>query len=430
MAITHEQNEQLTRTGPGTLLGDLFRRYWIPALLADEIAERDGPPVRVHLLGEKMVAFRDTDGRVGVIEEFCAHRGVSLWFGRNEECGLRCPYHGWKYDVNGQCVDLPSESEESGMRARIKLKSYPTIEQGGVIWIYMGPPQLKPEPPGLEWTLVPAENRFVSKRLQECNYLQAIEGGIDSSHVSFLHSGALNRDPLFKGGKERANRYNLSDRMPHFDVVEYEGGLLIGARRQADNDRWYWRITPFIMPWNTLIPPRAGHPIGGHAWVPIDDEHCWAWSINYHPKRALTPAEVQAMKDGKGIHVKYVPGTFIPLANKANDYLMDRNSQKLGTNYSGIEGIAMQDASLQESAGPIQDRTKENLCTTDNGIIMMRRMLLKAGRDNREGKPLPGLKPEAQRVRSCSIELPRSIKFQEGAREGLFRPLNTDPVSV
>ena len=430
MALTREQNEQLTRTGRGTLLGDLFRRYWIPAILAEEVAEKDGAPVRVQLLGEKLVAFRDTGGRLGMIDEFCAHRGVSLWFGRNEERGLRCSYHGWKYDVNGQCVDLPSEAEESGMRSRIKLKSYPAIEQGGVIWTYMGPPELKPKPPALEWTLVPAENRYVSKRLQECNYLQAIEGGIDSSHVSFLHSGALNRDPLFKDGQQRANRYNLTDRMPHFDVVEYEGGLLIGARRQADNDRWYWRITPFIMPWHTLIPPRAGHPIGGHAWVPIDDENCWAWSINYHPKRALTASEVKAMAEGKGIHVKYVPGTFVPLANKGNNYLMDRATQKSGTNYSGIEGIAMQDASLQESMGPIQDRTREDLCSTDNGIIMMRRLLLKAGRDNREGKPLPGLKPDSQRVRSCAIELPKGVKFKDGAREGLFRPLNTDPVTV
>jgi nitrite reductase/ring-hydroxylating ferredoxin subunit len=390
MALTREQNEQLTRTGRGTLLGDLFRRYWVPAILAEEVAEKDGPPVRVQLLGEKLVAFRDTEGRLGMIDEFCAHRGVSLWFGRNEERGLRCAYHGWKYDVNGQCVDLPSEAEESGMRSRIKLKSYPVIEQGGVIWTYMGPHELKPKPPALEWTLVPAENRYVSKRLQECNYLQAIEGGIDSSHVSFLHSGALNRDPLFKEGQQRANRYNLTDRMPHFDVVEYEGGLLIGARRQADNDRWYWRITPFIMPWHTLIPPRAGHPIGGHAWVPIDDENCWAWSINYHPRRALEASEVKEM----------------------------------------VEGIAMQDASLQESMGPIQDRTKENLCSTDNGIIMMRRMLLKAGRDNREGKPLPGIKPDSQRVRSCAIELPKDVKFTDGAKDGLFRPLNTDPVTV
>jgi phenylpropionate dioxygenase-like ring-hydroxylating dioxygenase large terminal subunit len=327
-------------------------------------------------------------------------------------------------------VDLPSEAEESGMRARIKVKSYPSIEQGGVIWVYMGPPELKPELPALEWTLVPAENRFVSKRLQESNYLQAIEGGIDSSHVSFLHSGALNQDPLFKGGKDRANRYNLTDRMPHFEVVEYEGGLLIGARRQADNDRWYWRITPFIMPWHTLIPPRAGHPIGGHAWVPIDEENCWAWSINYHPNRALTASEVRAMKDGKGIHVKYVPGTFLPLANKSNDYLMDRSTQRSGHNYSGVEGIAMQDASLQESMGPIQDRTRENLCPTDRGIVMARRKLLEAARANRAGKAPPALRAEEQRVRSCAIELPRDQHFKDHAKHGLFAPPDTDPVTV
>src|SRR4051812_30128742 len=193
-----EQNELLCRTGPGTPMGELFRRYWMPVLLSWELPEPDCPPVRVRCLSERMVAFRDSNGRLGLIEEFCAHRGVSLWFGRNEECGLRCPYHGWKYDVNGQCVDLPSEADESGMRGRIKLKSYPVIERGGAIWTYMGPPELKPQPPALEWVEVSADRRFVSKRLQENNYLQAIEGGIDSSHVSFLHSGQLNSDPLFK----------------------------------------------------------------------------------------------------------------------------------------------------------------------------------------------------------------------------------------
>src|SRR3954468_17222091 len=171
--LTKEQSDQLVRTGPGTLMGDLFRRYRIPALHAWEIAERDGPPVRVQLLGEKLVAFRDSDGRIGVIDEFCAHRGVSLWFGRNEECGLRCPYHGWKYDVNGQCVDLPSEGADGPMRKRMKLKSYPCIELGGLVWAYMGPPELRPEPPGIEWAHVPAERRYVSRRLQECNWLQA-----------------------------------------------------------------------------------------------------------------------------------------------------------------------------------------------------------------------------------------------------------------
>ena len=281
--LTQEQNEQLTRTGPGTLMGDLFRRYWIPALHDWELPEPDCAPVRVKLLGEPLVAFRDSRNRIALIDEFCAHRGVSLWFGRNEQCGLRCPYHGWKYDVNGQCVDLPSELPESGMAQRIKLKSYPCIEHGGVIWTYMGPPELQPELPGLEWTLVKDSQRFVSKRLQECNYLQAMEGGIDSSHVSFLHSGALKRDPLFTGSK--GNLFNEHDKMPLFEVEEFEGGHLIGARRNAAAGRYYWRITPWIMPWHTIIPPRAGHPLGAHVWVPIDDENCWSWSINYHPKR-------------------------------------------------------------------------------------------------------------------------------------------------
>lgn len=426
--LSRERNEELCRTGPGTLMGNLLRRYWIPALHAWEIAEPDGPPVRLQLLGEKLVAFRDSDGRIGIVDEFCAHRGVSLWFGRNEECGIRCPYHGWKYDVTGQCTDLPSEPEESGLRQRIRLKAYPAIECGGVIWTYMGPPELQPAPPTLEWVEVPAERRYVSKRLQESNYLQAMEGGINSSHVSFLHSGALHKDPLFKGSK--GNEYNLADRMPHFEVAEYEGGLLIGARRNAGDDRYYWRITPWIMPWYTIIPPRAGHPLGAHAWVPIDDETCWAWSINYHPKRALSSTERQAMEDGKGIHVKYLPGTFIPEANKRNDYLMDRAGQKRGDTYSGVEGIAMQDASLQESMGPIQDRANEHLCSTDKGIVMARRMLLKAAETVRNGGAPPALDPASQRVRSVSIELPKADDFRTGARHGLFAPPNTDPVTV
>src|SRR5918993_4392305 len=227
--VSHEQNDALTKTGRGTIMGDLFRRYWIPALHAWELPEPDCPPVRVQLLGEKLVAFRDTDGRLGLIGEFCAHRGVSLWFGRNEECGLRCPYHGWKYDITGQCVDLPSEGEDGPMRKRMKLKSYPCIEAAGLVWTYMGPADQMPEPPALEWVKVPDERRFVSKRLQASNYLQALEGGIDSSHVTFLHSGALRRDPLFIGSK--GNEYNEGDKMPVFDVVDFEGGLLIGARR-------------------------------------------------------------------------------------------------------------------------------------------------------------------------------------------------------
>ncbi len=426
--ITAKQNDDLTRTGPGTLMGDLFRRYWLPALHASELPAPDSPPVRVKLLSENLIAFRDTLGRLGLIDEFCAHRGVSLWFGRNEECGLRCPYHGWKYDVSGQCVDLPSEGDSGPMRQRIKLKSYPCIEAGGVIWTYMGPPELKPAPPAFEWVSVAPERRFVSKRLQECNYLQALEGGIDSSHVSFLHSGALKSDPLFVGSK--GNVYNERDRMPQFDVVEFEGGLLIGARRNAENNRYYWRITPWILPTHTIIPPRADHPLGAHVWVPIDDQNNWAWSINYHPARALTADERAAMTSGQGIHNKYVPGTFVPLANKTNDYLMDRAAQKAGKHFSGVEGIAMQDASLQESMGPIQDRTRENLCPTDRGIVMTRRMLLQAAESNRNGGRVPALDPAEQRVRSCAIELAPDQHFKDHARHGLFPLLDSAPVSV
>jgi len=422
--ISREDNEALTRTGAGTLMGELFRRYWLPALHSSEIAKPDGAPVRVKLLGEALISFRDSNGKIGLLDEFCAHRGVSLWFGRNEDCGLRCPYHGWKYDVTGQCVELPSEGPDGPMRKRMKLKSYPCLELGGVVWTYMGPPALRPEPPGIEWANVPPARRYVSKRLQESNYLQAMEGGIDSSHVSFLHGAALKRDPLFKGS--RGNEYNLRDSMPEFDVVDFPGGLLIGARRNAERGRYYWRITPWVLPTHTIIPPRAGHPLGAHVWVPIDDQHCWAWSINYHPRRSLKISELKAMRSGKGIHVKYVPGTFLPLQNRRNDYLIDRKSE----NFSGVEGIAMQDASLQESMGPIQDRTRENLCPTDRGIVMARKKLLEAAQAARESRAIPGLLAAEQRVRSCSIELPRGQHFREHARHGLFAPPDTDPVTV
>lgn len=428
MATKHEQNELLTRTGPETTMGDLFRRYWIPALLAEELPEPDCPPVRVQLLSERLLAFRDSSGKLGLVDEFCAHRGVSLWFGRNEEDGLRCPYHGWKYDVTGQCVDVPSEPVENGYAARIKLKSYPLIERGGVLWTYMGPPEAQPEPPEFEFCTVAPERSYVSKRFQDCNYLQAMEGGIDSSHVSFLHSGALNHDPLFKGAK--GNQYNLQDFKVKFEVVESQGGLLIGARRNAEEGNYYWRITQWVMPCFTAIPPRGDHPIHGHFWIPIDDETCWAWSYDYHPTRDLTKDERQAMEDGKGIHVKLIPGTFIPAQNKDNDYLMDRAAQKAGTTYSGIEGIGIQDASLQESMGALVDRSKENLVATDSGIIMARHRLRKAAMDLQKGIEPPGRELDEQRVRSASLVLSPDAVFKEAAKEALIAKPGVPATSV
>ena len=236
--LSKEQNDLLTQTGPTTPLGRLFRSYWIPALLPEELPENDCPPVRVKLLSERLIAFRDTTGRFGLIDEFCAHRGASLWFGRTEDCGLRCPYHGWKFDVTGQCTDMPSEPEHSNFVKKVKLKSYPLVERSGVLWTYLGPPDQQPPLPEWEFAMVPASHSFMSKRLQECNWLQALEGGIDSSHVSFLHRSDLNTDPLFRGAK-KSHEYNLQDLAPHFEVVESPGGLYIGARRNAEGGNYY-----------------------------------------------------------------------------------------------------------------------------------------------------------------------------------------------
>jgi phenylpropionate dioxygenase-like ring-hydroxylating dioxygenase large terminal subunit len=425
--ITPEQNELLVRTGPGTPMGELFRRYWIPALLADELPAPDCPPVRISLLSERLIAFRDTEGRVGVMDEFCAHRGVSLWFGRNEQSGLRCPYHGWKYDVTGQCVEVPSEPAASGFCQKIKLKSYPTVEIGGVVWVYMGPAEEKPPVPDFEWVKVPAGHRFLSKRWQESNYLQAMEGGIDSSHVSFLHRGDLDRDPLHRNtmGAKFARGTNTV-----FDIVETTGGLLIGARRNADPGFHYWRVTQWMMPWYTLIPPYKGNALNGHAWVPMDDESCIAWTMTFHPTRPLTEEEVSLMKSGHGVHADLIPGTFRPVASRANDYLMDREAQRTGRHYSGIRGIAMQDASLQESMGAIADRSKENLVSTDNAIIMARMRLRKAALNLQKGQRAPGLDQESQRVRSASFVLPVDGPFKQTAMDAVKMRIGEPFVAV
>ncbi len=409
-------------------MGDLFRRYWLPALLAEELPEPDFPPVRVKILSERLIAFRDTSNRLGLVDEFCAHRGVSLWFGRNEENGLRCSYHGWKYDVSGQCVEIPSEPGNPRLCERMKLKSYPLIERGGVLWTYMGPPEQRPPLPEHEWAMVPAAHRFISKRWQESNWLQAMEGGIDSSHVSFLHRGDLDTDPMFKGAK--GNQYNLGDNKPVFEVVESAGGLYIGARRNAENGNYYWRITQWVMPTFTMIPPRGDHSVHGHFWIPIDDENCWTWSYDYHPVRKLKESEVQAVRAGKGIHVSYVPGTFRPLQNKDNDYLMDRAAQKRGETYSGVLGFGMQDAAVQESMGPIVDRSKENLVSTDNGIIMMRHRLLRSLKAMEKGETPPGIDLVHQRVRSAAVVLPPDQPFKDAAKEALIAKPGVAPASV
>lgn len=415
--LSRKDNELLTRTGPETQMGKVLRSYWIPALMAEELPHPDCPPVRVKLLGEELIAFRDTNGKLGMVDEYCPHRKVSLFFGRNEECGLRCAYHGWKFDTNGKCVDLPSEPPESKFKDKIKIKSYPCEERGGVIWTYMGDPESMPPLPEQEWMLVSDKQRYISKKIEECNYFQALEGGIDSSHVSILHSGSVGG----LGVSKNSNSPTLltKDTSPCFEVADTEYGLLIGARRNADEDNFYWRITQFLMPFYTMIPPFGGAPRGGHAWVPMDDENCWVWSWSWTPGRELMEAEIEQMKSGAGIHPLLIPGTFRPVANKDNNYLIDREMQKRGESFAGIFGVGMEDHAVQVSAGPIVDRSQEKLGTSDTAIIKARQCLLKAAKALENGDKLPALDPSTHRIRSASVLLPKGVPFQEGAKEAL-----------
>ncbi|MDB5871049.1 MAG: Rieske (2Fe-2S) domain protein [Ramlibacter sp.] len=403
--MDQETADLLTRTGPGTPMGNLMRRYWVPVLSSSEIAQPDGAPVRVQILGEKLLAFRDTEGHAALIDEFCSHRGASLFFGRNEECGIRCSYHGLKFDRTGACVDVPSAPQVAD---RMRIKAYPCIERAGLVWAYMGPAGKQPEPPEVEWCTLPESHVFISKRWQQSNYLQAMEGGIDTAHVSYVHKYEVDIDPMHRGVK--ALDYIKADGNVIFDIEKNPFGLTLYGRRNGDADSYYWRITQWLFPWFTLIPPFGDHSLGGHVWVPIDDENCWAWSINYRPDQPLNDEEREEMASGKGIHVKYEdvqPISWRPRANKDNDYLMDRAAQKDRRAYSGVFGFSEQDASLQESMGAIQDRTKEKLLPTDKAIVMARRMLVEAALELDQGVEPPALHAAAQQVRAAGVLLPR-----------------------
>lgn len=413
--MNKEMSETLTRVGPGTRMGNLMRRYWVPALKSSEIAEPDGPQVRVQLLGEKLLAFRNTEGRACLIDEFCSHRGVSLYFGRNEENGIRCAYHGVKFDGDGKCVDVPSSPQAC---ARMHIKGYPCVERGGIVWTYMGPVDQQPAPPELEWCTLPSEHVYVSKRLQYSNWLQAMEGGIDTAHVSYVHSFEVDSDPMHRGVK--ALDYIKADGNVVFEIEKTAFGLSLFGRRNGEPDTYYWRVTQWLFPWFTLIAPFGDHALGGHVWVPIDDHSCWAWSINWQPNRPLSQEERTAMEEGKGIHVEYeAPGSFIPKLNRHNDYGMDRVAQKEKRAYSGIFGFSAQDYSLQESMGFIQDHEAENLLPTDKAIVMARRMLHEAAIGLEEGKEPPALDASQQRVRPAGVLLPKDQSPVEWAREHL-----------
>jgi phthalate 4,5-dioxygenase oxygenase subunit len=392
-----EDNERLTRVGPGTPGGDLFRRYWQPALLSKEAPTPDGAPVRVRLLGEDLIAFRDSAGKVGLVEAYCPHRRAPLYFARNEECGLRCVYHGWKFNRDGDCVDMPSEPPGTPLQAKVKLLAYPTHEAGGIVWTYMGPKELMPAPPDYEWLRTPATHLHVSKTYEDCNYLQGLEGGLDTAHVSFLH----------RDDRNAVTHLSALDTAPKLDVSPTDYGYYYVSQRNIGPERKYVRIYQYIMPAQQMRPSVVASSggkqemptIDGHIWAPIDDErtNVYNYIYSFSPEHPLSADFIREEEEffGRGEN-DFIPGTFRLKQNAGNDYLVDRSLQQKG-NFSGIVGINTQDFALQEGMGKIVDRSREFLGTTDRAIVVMRRMMLEAMRTVESGGRPPGIEPGQHR---------------------------------
>ncbi len=415
--LSEADNEFLTKVSPGTPMGEYVRRFWVPCLLSEEVPTPDSPPVRVRMYGEDLVAFRDTSGRVGLLERYCPHRQASLFFGRNEQNGLRCASHGWKYDVAGQCVDMPSEPPESNFKSKVHALAYPAREAGGVIWGYLGPKGTEPELPKLDWTLVPDSHRYVSKSLQRCNWMQALEGGIDSSHISFLHS-TLDRSDYRLGIADGALRTQaVVDPSPRYSVRETPYGAQFAARRTAEDGRYYWRITQWFVPFFQIIPAEPGAVVTGNCYVPMDDENTLVFRISWHPDRALIEAELREYRDGGFFHAARIPGTYLPVQNRDNDYLIDRAVQRTKT-FSGIHGIQAQDQAMIEnmSGSTVVNRSREHLGTSDSAIITARRRLLREARQLQEGVD-PARDADAYAMRSASLLLEPGVPWETAAAE-------------
>jgi phthalate 4,5-dioxygenase len=410
--LSARDNELLTRVGPGTPMGDLLRRFWLPALLSRELPEPDGDPIRTRTLGEDLVAFRDSTGQVGIMDAFCPHRRAPLFFGRNEDCALRCVYHGWKFDTHGECVDMPNEPPESTFKDRIRIKSYPTAEVGGVVWIYMGPPEHQPAgPPQLPFTFVPEQERRQVKFLVEANWLQCLEGELDTVHVSFLHN-VFADDGTGLMNLVREDGYT-NDRHPRLFVVDTPYGFCYGGRRAQAAGDYYWRVTQFLLPIFALIPSASGYASGATIWMPIDDNHCWRLLLSGSrvpgslpssngsrlPPRPVLPTESGTFRFPDGMEID----TLLPTYRRKNLYGMDRQVQRK-VSFTGMPFIPTQDQAMTEGMGPICDRTQEHLGTTDVAIIHMRRLMMRLVTDLQRGiEPPAATHPELYRVRPLDV---------------------------
>ena len=409
--LTKEDNQLLTSTQPNSGMGAYFRRFWQPILLSKELPEPDCAPKKIKILGEDLLAFRDTAGLVGLIDPVCPHRGASLYYGRNEESGIRCVFHGLKFDRHGKCVDIPIASPDT-CKEKLSIKSYPTHEAGGYIWVYMGPKEFVPEFPQMEFTTLPNSHVYVSKKWQDCNWAQCLEGAIDTAHFSFLHmviakdekeALAMLQHAAIGAQSEQNSRIRWvkEDSIPKFEILETDVGLTIGGARKADGDDLYWRIAQFMNPNHALVPSAfPGENYHGQTFVPADDHSCWIYTYTWNPDRPLTDEEIARCKIGHTVHAE-VDENYIPLRTKHNEYMIDRDLQKTHS-FTGITGVSEQDAAIQDSQGSIADRSLEHLFPTDVGVMRFRRHILQAARDlqNKNVEPKATSKPASYKMRS------------------------------
>jgi phenylpropionate dioxygenase-like ring-hydroxylating dioxygenase large terminal subunit len=385
---TAAESEILTRVGPGSLMGNLMREYWIPAAASSELKGGDAP-MRLMLLGEKLIAFRGHDGRVGVLDHRCPHRCASLFFGRNEEGGLRCAYHGWQFDADGNCVEMPNVPPHQAFAQKVKAKAYPVEERNGLIWTYMGPRKQPPPLPCFEAVLIPQAELNMSFVQRECNYLQGLEGDIDTSHFGFLHAGSVDFD---EADPTSLGRYGLKNRAPEYHVADTDWGTMYAAYRPAEPGQTYWRCAQFMFPFWTIPPDGLFRDhIIARAWVPMDDTHTMFVHLSW---KKNTPG-LRAYKDGTRIVGASIGNNIMPngtgwydrgrlVANATNDYLIDREVQRTQS-FTGIDGIHLQDQAMTESMGPIVDHTFEHLALSDLMITRTRRRMLQAARAAAEG---------------------------------------------